>query len=155
MPATQPGLLHCVLFAACAASATAAFSDGGSLKLPAPLIAWTRRGAECLRCANATAYVTRDLLVAGRRLIVIDNVVSSEAATPLFEALSGLRYRLNDVDGPESSYIKHWKHDLPTHLPWSHPAMQPHGSFISALWVLAAAVAGDQRIRYGITLHPS
>ena len=112
-----------------------------------PAIVWTReRGVLCAECRNISKYIRRDVTIEGLRLVVLDDVVGEADAVRVFDGLRALRYRLNDVDGPESHYIYHWKHDLPTHLPWSHPGMQPHGRLIEALWLLAASVAGSERI---------
>jgi hypothetical protein len=56
--------------------------------------------------------VSREVRVAGRRVIVLDGVLDAQATKHLDAHARRLPYVLNDVDSQETGYSRHWKYDL-------------------------------------------
>ena len=60
---------------------------------------------------SAEPRITRDILVAGKRVIVIDDALGPEAIE-WFDRKRNLEYKLNDYDSPETEHSLHWKREI-------------------------------------------
>jgi hypothetical protein len=66
--------------------------------------------------SSSDSQVARRLVIGDKQIFVLDDLFSPDDVASLYQFLSRLPYRLDDIDSTETAYSRHWKAELPLDL---------------------------------------
>lgn len=93
--------------------------------------------------ADSVAFTEIVVDKAGRKIFVLDDALTPDAAHEVHEHLRGVPVSLTDADRPDTREYKHFKHDF------ALPGEECTEPFANALIDLARAFLGNQGIPFG------